>query len=721
VPTRVTGWGDFVDRFGGAVPGHFTAEAVAGFFENGGQAAWIVRADRSTVSEWAARNGDGDDVLRIEATSPGDWSARTTIAVRTDLSAGLARAWTSRVEAVEGPRVTVASTAGLRVGDTVSDIAGDEAVVASIDGAAIVLEAAAGWQPGADLFVRQNADSISLSSATGIEPNEIVRIEEPGQAPRFARVTMLTTQPEGGFVAELAEAASVPGGAFATRTRASDDGLENVHVAVFRESGLNLEQPSLEELAARYAWLPDGFALVLSDGGDAVVVKEGTRFRRSSGSLNATFAQVHVRPSAEPEALVTANAAPRAGDSVQFGAEPETIQTVTPLGGDRFRLGLEATPAIDAESDVSAFQQTRIMPLRFALTVAIDDTEESFEGLALADGHSRYFARDGIVNEVSSLIRVESLLDGGDVDEGSLPEEVVSLSQGTSAMATAQDLIEGFRELERTTEPAILICPDLLTFDEPAVQGSIIGAMTRHAEAFRRFAIVDTPRTTDDQELLDWRLEHVNSMFAAAYAPHVRVLDIDPASSARFRFVPPSGHVAGVFARTDRERGVHKAPANERVRGIVGLDVDYTQRRQDLLNPGAVNLIRSFRGRGRRIWGARNATDDTTWRYVNVRRLFNVIETSVERGTQWVVFEPNTSSTWLRVRVSVENFLNGLWTGGALAGNAPEEAYRVRVGLGETMTEAQVELGLIIVQVAVAPARPAEFVVFQFSHKRLTE
>jgi phage tail sheath protein FI len=166
---------------------------------------------------------------------------------------------------------------------------------------------------------------------------------------------------------------------------------------------------------------------------------------------------------------------------------------------------------------------------------------------------------------------------------------------------------------------------------------------------------------------------------------------------------------------------VHKAPANERVRGVVGLDEDYTQRRQDLLNPAGVNLIRAFQGRGIRVWGARTASDDTAWRYVNVRRLFNLIETSVERSTMWVVFEPNTTSTWLRIRVSVENFLDQLWRSGALAGTTAEQAYRVRVGLGETMTETDIDLGLVVTEVAVAPAKPAEFVVFRFSHKRVTE
>jgi phage tail sheath protein FI len=176
-----------------------------------------------------------------------------------------------------------------------------------------------------------------------------------------------------------------------------------------------------------------------------------------------------------------------------------------------------------------------------------------------------------------------------------------------------------------------------------------------------------------------------------------------------------------VYARTDDDRGVWKAPANERVSGIVGLRTQYTKGRQDFLNPQGINLIRSFPGRGTRIWGARNLTDDTEWRYTNVRRLFLYLENSIDGGTQWVVFEPNDATTWLRVRVSVENFLNQVWRAGGLAGSTPEEAYRVRVGLGVTMTETDIDLGLLIIEVAAAPVKPAEFVVFRISHKRLTE
>jgi phage tail sheath protein FI len=267
----------------------------------------------------------------------------------------------------------------------------------------------------------------------------------------------------------------------------------------------------------------------------------------------------------------------------------------------------------------------------------------------------------------------------------------------------------------------MIIAPDAVKLADPLLQADLIGKVVTHCEQFRRFAIVDGPDEDNDQELVSWRNATVSSTYAAVFAPHLSIVTINPDSIDRYTTVPPSGFVAGVFARTDRERGVHKAPGNERVSGIVGLSESYTQRRQDLLNPSGVNLIRAFPGRGTRIWGARNATDDATWRYLNVRRLFNMIETSVDRSTQWVVFEPNTASTWIRIKVSVENFLDQQWRAGALAGNKPEEAYRVRVGLGQTMTETDIDLGLVITEVAIAPAKPAEFVVFRFSHKRLSE
>ncbi len=206
----------------------------------------------------------------------------------------------------------------------------------------------------------------------------------------------------------------------------------------------------------------------------------------------------------------------------------------------------------------------------------------------------------------------------------------------------------------------------------------------------------------------------INSKYAAFYYPWIKV--IDPVTNLP-KLIPPGGHVAGIYARSDTERGVHKAPANEPVRGAIDLQLDLTKGDQDVLNPRGVNCIRSFIGRGILLWGARTTSDDPAWKYVNVRRLFLFLEKSIERSTQWLVFEPNTERLWARVRQSVSDFLAQVWKDGALMGTTPEEAFFVKCD-NTTMTPSEIELGKLIIIVGVAPARPAEFVIFRLAQWR---
>ena len=187
----------------------------------------------------------------------------------------------------------------------------------------------------------------------------------------------------------------------------------------------------------------------------------------------------------------------------------------------------------------------------------------------------------------------------------------------------------------------------------------------------------------------------------------------DPASGHNTT-VPPSGHIAGVWARSDAERGVHKAPANEVIRGAVDLEVRLSKGEQDLLNPIGVNCIRPFGTRGIRVWGGRTLSSDPSWRYINVRRLFNYIEESILLGTQWVVFEPNDLDLWQRVKRTVHAFLLGLWRQGALFGATPEQAFYVKCD-SETNPPESVDEGKLVVEIGVAPVKPAEFVIFRIS------
>ena len=240
------------------------------------------------------------------------------------------------------------------------------------------------------------------------------------------------------------------------------------------------------------------------------------------------------------------------------------------------------------------------------------------------------------------------------------------------------------------------------------------GKMIAHCEgAGDRMAILDAPPNLLPQEILEWRMNTAgyDSKFATLYYPWIEVMD--PLTNQPM-LVPPSGHVAGVWCRTDSTRGVHKAPANEVVMGVNGLGFQVTQGEQGGLNKVGINCIRSFPGRGIRIWGARTLSSDPEWRYINVRRLFNYIAESIMEGTQWSVFEPNDERLWMQLRIAASNFLTRTWREGALFGATPEQAFFVKCD-SETNPPDVIEAGQVICEIGIAPVKPAEFVVFRLS------
>ncbi len=244
------------------------------------------------------------------------------------------------------------------------------------------------------------------------------------------------------------------------------------------------------------------------------------------------------------------------------------------------------------------------------------------------------------------------------------------------------------------------------------------GALISHCELMRyRFAVLDAaPPPRDSLNDVQAQRQQFDTKYAALYHPWLTVPHPYPPSPGAVPDypIPPAGHVVGIYARTDIERGVHKAPANEVVRGVAGLQRILNKEQHDILNPYPVNInvIRDFRpnNRGIRVYGGRCITSDSDWKYVNVRRLMIFIEASVDRGLQWVVFEPNAEPLWARVRRSVSNFLTTLWRNGALEGTKPEEAFFVKCDR-TTMTQTDIDQGRLICLVGVAPVKPAEFVI----------
>ena len=182
--------------------------------------------------------------------------------------------------------------------------------------------------------------------------------------------------------------------------------------------------------------------------------------------------------------------------------------------------------------------------------------------------------------------------------------------------------------------------------------------------------------------------------------------------------VPPSGHVAGIWARTDATRGVHKAPANETIRGALDVTYRVTREEQGELNQAGVNCIRFFAREGIRVWGARTlAASSSEWRYLNVRRLFNMIEESIADNTRWIVFEPNDYTLWKSIRRDISAFLTNLWRDGALMGRTPEEAFFVKCD-EETNPPEVIDAGMVVILIGIAPVKPAEFIVFRISQHR---
>ncbi|MFE2065986.1 phage tail sheath subtilisin-like domain-containing protein [Streptomyces sp. NPDC059467] len=277
----------------------------------------------------------------------------------------------------------------------------------------------------------------------------------------------------------------------------------------------------------------------------------------------------------------------------------------------------------------------------------------------------------------------------------------------------------GFGGLEAVDEVSMVAVPDLMAayqrgaIDLEQVKAVQLGLIAHCELMGDRVAVIDPPPGLNARQIRVWRQETAgyDSKYAALYYPWIKTFD--PASGTS-RLIPPSGHVAGVWARNDAERGVHKAPANEVIRGAVDLELQITRGEQDLLNPIGVNCIRAFPGRGIRIWGARTLSSDPAWRYLNIRRYFNYLEESILIGTQWVVFEPNDHNLWARIRRNISAFLVNEWRSGALFGQRPEEAYYVKCD-EETNPPESVDVGRVICEIGIAPVKPAEFVIFRLA------
>ncbi|MBK9757929.1 MAG: phage tail sheath family protein [Nannocystis sp.] len=330
---------------------------------------------------------------------------------------------------------------------------------------------------------------------------------------------------------------------------------------------------------------------------------------------------------------------------------------------------------------------------------------------------------------------------------------VVSIGNHSSP-PTAERFTNGLAALEREDEPTLIVAPDLIALapteyhavcqqmlalckklgdrfaildvlagDVAAFRDNIGTADLAYGAAYHPYIVTALTHRYDEQQVTLSEGDKQTTLAAIATTNTSRYNRIKKQLAEQRVILPPSAAIAGIYARTDRERGVWKAPANVSLSAVVGPTVQITHEQQEGLNVDpssgkSINAIRAFPGKGTLVWGARTlAGNDNEWRYVPVRRLFIMIEESARKATSFAVFEPNDATTWLKVKGMLESYLYGLWEQGALQGSTPEAAYYVNVGLGKTMSQQDVLEGKMVVEIAVAAVRPAEFIILRFSHK----
>lgn len=374
-------------------------------------------------------------------------------------------------------------------------------------------------------------------------------------------------------------------------------------------------------------------------------------------------------------------------------------------------------------TDTNLVPKKTISTCELTLEVKFDDLIEVYENVSFNIEASNYIEKKMAKSDLIEVVCVGSQAEIKAPFEQLAAEgdAIVSVSfaggsNGSVSSISAADYIGVDNGAGRRTGIQAFVDNDVVSImavpgvTDPNVQLTLVAHCENLAS---RFAVLDMPK---DAKKIDDIIAHrdiFDSNYAALYHPWLQVFDpLDKKNLA----IPPSGSIIGIYARSDNSRGVHKAPANEVVRACVGLDCQFNKGEQDILNPKGVNLIRAFPGMGIRVWGARTATSNPSWKYVNVRRLFIFIEESIKANTNWAVFEPNDEVLWVRVKRTIDVFLTGLWRNGSLAGTSPSEAFFVNIGR-DTMSQDDIDNGRLICVIGVAPVKPAEFVIFRISQK----
>ena len=711
-PELVTSFAEFVRKFGGyldeplpALVNQWALNAaeggrwwlfplsVKGFFDNGGQRMYVKRVFSGTAVAASGIAGQGVSSEVVAVAKATD----TVVRVRHQLG----------IEATSQVNIFSGGVA----------LAGNPFTVSSYDPTAgsLTLGTALGkeLQPGVDFVVPAAFPRVAPAAGPPDTRSITFRAKSVGDWGKALRVQV---RPMVGATLKLLPDPAL-GGAPAVTTLSADAPPATTVLPVASGAGfaagdralINGREFSVTAAAAASITINPGVAA-------GVTWPSGTSVRRMRPANSTAVPSDTVSVAGADQLYVGAFV------ELDTGTQKERA-TVLSMVGDRVRLSAPLARAYYAD------HKLRVVEAEVTVRYAPDDViqaEEVFPNLRLVDdGSMSYLPRN--VNTVSTLVEVQTgggfvngdlarfptvvppapnantlwlpLLNGADNLGGLTVDDFVGVDGGSGKRT-------GVQALEDIDEISICLAPDVWST-------TVHTALIDHCEILKdRFAVLDPRDGLSIQGIREVR-ETIDTKYAALYYPWIEVRD---PSVGRNVNVAPSGHLAGIYARVDVERGVHKAPANEVIRGITKIAQDVTDREQAMLNPRGINALRSFPNRGNRVWGARTLTSDSSWKYVNVRRLFIYVEESIDEGTQWVVFEPNDEATWARVRLSVTNFLTTVWRNGALEGLKAEEAFFVRCDR-TTMTQDDIDNGRLICVIGIAPVKPAEFVIFRIQQK----
>ncbi len=757
LPVLVTSFTDFRRRFGSYLDetwgdSRFLAYAVQGFFENGGQRVYIKRVPGDGALASSVNLIDGI-ITRLRR----DVALGATTATLESLRGISVGSNVTFSEVVSGTTFTqiVTVTAYDPVASTITWVGGLPRDFTQA-GAAVIIRASAGdtltvsassvgeW--GRDLSVLVEYTSPGRSQLTrnvtipllplttalafqgGTGPDPVANPTSITLAPGHGAVIGDVVEFEVGGATEQRELTNVVGDVISWTDAVVNDysvaGSTVRYVTAVRVGGTQVNiAPALASV------LQPGDQVTLTGGGNTETLTIAGGW---GGATPVDFAAGTVNAYLEGSTLALVTAV-RAGDNTVRVRSSRNfyVGALVELdnGTDREYLLINAISGNDltlSAATANAYSLDNYITIcEFKLSVRYQNAAEqfvqteAFDGLSMNPAVSEKYVVNVIANN-SSFISVAEI--PGPVSPFASPATPdgtwLQLGGGTDGTVPLDEAFIGVDNGpgQRTGIQALIDIDQISIVAVPGKsQQPIINALITHCETLKdRFAVIDPPANRNVQQVQDYRNLY-DTLYAAIYYPWL--LNRDPLLRADRAF-PPSGHIIGIYARTDTERGVHKAPANEVIRGITGLELTINKGEQDILNPSPVNINvnRDFRlsGRGLRVWGARCMTSDTEWKYVNVRRLFIFLEELLDEGTQWAVFEPNDERLWARIRQSISDFLTRVWRDGALMGTQADEAFFVRCDR-TTMTEDDILNGRLIVLVGVAPVRPAEYVIIRIS------